>query len=76
MVGLGIPFMANVGWINGEDNWCPLWNHYQIFKASFDFFFIEFFVVHTIYMKSSNMEDGITQLPLGMNSSYIWSKLI
>jgi hypothetical protein len=39
MFGLGIPFVVNVGWIIiGEDNWCPLWNHYQIFKALFDFF--------------------------------------
>ncbi len=28
------------------------------------------------YMKSNNRESDITQLPLGMNSSYTWSKLI
>ncbi len=28
------------------------------------------------YMKSHNGESGITQLPLGMYSSYAWSKLI
>jgi hypothetical protein len=27
-------------------------------------------------MKSDNRENGITQLPLGMNFSYAWSKLI
>jgi hypothetical protein len=51
MVGLGYPFMANGCWISGEDNWCPLSNHYQIFKVSFDFFFIEFFLINAIYEK-------------------------
>jgi len=28
------------------------------------------------YMKNDNGENGITQLPLGMNFSYTWGKLI
>jgi len=51
MVGPHIMFMAIVGWIaNGEDNWCPLWNHCQIFKALVNFF-VELFLVHAIYEK-------------------------
>jgi hypothetical protein len=71
MVGPHILFVANIGWIAiGKD---VIGVHYEIivkysnpgltYSSSNYSWFMQ-------YMKSDNGESGITQLPLGMNSSY------
>jgi hypothetical protein len=77
MVGPHILFVANIGWIAiGKD---VIGAHYEIIvkysnpRLRFSSPNYSWFMQ---YMKSDNGESGITQLPLGTNSSYTSGKLI
>jgi len=77
MVGPHILFVANIGWIAiGKD---VIGVHYEVIVKYSNPRMTSFFLNYSWfmqYMKSDNGESGITQLPLGMNSSYTLGKLI